>query len=58
MEKYIETAILSIINQSFQDLEINFESHFHNFNDTFIFQPNLSEILFHIPSNNMYLFNL
>jgi len=32
----------------------HFESHFHNFTDTFIFQPNLSEILFRIPNNNMY----
>ena len=36
----------------------HFESHFHNFNDTFIFQPNLSEILFHIPSNNMYTYSI
>ena len=36
----------------------HFESHFHNFTDTLIFQPNLSEILFHNPSNNMYTYSI
>jgi len=30
----------------------HYESHFHNFTDNTIFQPNLSEILFHSPKNN------
>ena len=36
----------------------HFESHFHNFTDTFIFQPNLSEILFHIPNNKNYTYSI
>mgnify|MGYP002625702252 CR=1 FL=1 len=30
----------------------HFESHYHNFTYNIIFQPNLSEILFHSPKNN------
>ena len=36
----------------------HFESHFHNFTDVFIFQPNLSEILFRIPNNNKYTYSI
>ena len=32
----------------------HYESHYHNFTYNIIFQPNLSEILFHNPNNNMY----
>ncbi len=32
----------------------HFESHFHNFTHNIISQPDLSEILFHNPKNNMY----
>ena len=32
----------------------HYESHYHNFTNNIIFQPNLSEILFHNPNNNMY----
>jgi len=32
----------------------HYESHYHNFSHDIIFQPDLSEILFHNPKNNMY----
>ena len=32
----------------------HYESHYHNFTDNIIFQPNLSEILFHNPKNYIY----
>ena len=32
----------------------HYESHYHNFTKNIIFQPNLSKILFHNPSNNMH----
>ena len=32
----------------------HYESHYHNFTHNIIFQPDLSEILFHNPKNNMY----
>jgi len=32
----------------------HYESHYHNFTDQIINQPNLSELLFHIPNNNSY----
>jgi glycosyltransferase involved in cell wall biosynthesis len=32
----------------------HYESHFHNFKNNSIFQPKLSEILFHNPKNYMY----
>lgn len=32
----------------------HFESHYHNFSNKIINQPNLSKILFLIPNNNMY----
>jgi glycosyltransferase involved in cell wall biosynthesis len=36
----------------------HYESHYHNFSHNFIFQPNLSEILFHNPNNNMYSYSI
>jgi glycosyltransferase involved in cell wall biosynthesis len=36
----------------------HYESHFHNFTKKIIFQPNLSEILFHIPNNNKHSFSI
>ena len=34
------------------------ESHFHNFSNNIIIQPNLSEILFHTPINNLYTYSI
>jgi len=34
------------------------ESHYHNFSYNIISQPNLSELLFHDPSNNMYSYSI
>ena len=37
----------------------HFESHYHNFTHNIIFQPNLSEILFHSPkNNNIYTYSI
>ena len=36
----------------------HYESHYHNFTHNIIFQPNLSEILFHNPNNNMYSYSI
>ena len=34
------------------------ESHYHNFSQSIITQPNLSEIMFHIPTNYMYTYSI
>ena len=34
------------------------ESHYHNFSLNIITQPNLSEILFHVPTNNIYTYSI
>jgi glycosyltransferase involved in cell wall biosynthesis len=37
----------------------HFESHYHNFTQDIIYQPNLSEILFHNPkNNNIYTYSI
>jgi hypothetical protein len=36
----------------------HFESHYHNFTNNIIIQPNLSEILFHTPINNLYSYSI
>ena len=36
----------------------HFESHYHNFTNNIISQPDLSEILFHLPNNNMYTYSI
>ena len=36
----------------------HFESHYHNFTNNIIIQPNLSEILFHTPNNNLYSYSI
>lgn len=34
------------------------ESHYHNFSQNIITQPNLSEIMFHIPTNYIYTYSI
>ena len=34
------------------------ESHYHNFSFNIITQPNLSELLFHVPTNNNYTYSI
>lgn len=34
------------------------ESHYHNFEYNIIIQPNLSEVLFHIPNNNIFTYSI
>ena len=36
----------------------HYESHYHNFTYNIIFQPNLSEILFQNPKNNIYTYSI
>ena len=36
----------------------HFESHYHNFTSNIIFQPNLSELLFQEPINNLYTYSI
>jgi hypothetical protein len=36
----------------------HFESHYHNFSQNIITQPNLSEIMFHIPTNYIYTYSI
>lgn len=36
----------------------HFESHYHNFSQSIITQPNLSEIMFHIPTNYIYTYSI
>jgi glycosyltransferase involved in cell wall biosynthesis len=36
----------------------HFESHYHNISNNIIIQPNLSEILFHTPLNNLYSYSI
>jgi len=36
----------------------HYESHYHNFTYNIIFQPNLSEILFQNPKNNIYQYSI